>query len=288
MIAVPQFAPLAAPMVLHLLPSNPNRNDFQQLLLKVITIRREIVMRMEERLDDIRRSSSPTHVLQGPLQAILAEKVKKREEEAVPEEQLFPEEDPEYSGIVRSTFTDWRKRNLLLREFNPDNIGALLTAAACDDRLQGYLPTFLEQSEPRWWCFSIAPPYRDKQGVWQQSPVLPCPVPLPHNLKPGTLLVSPWPVYEQGWTAQGFYGALRFWQLSENAIAAWDPQLIPRFSPTKKIKDKYMFKMLSESLLMSKIQEFLLAPNSHLFTTFDPGAYSFDLDELLTRICICL
>jgi hypothetical protein len=141
--------------------------------------------------------------------------------------------------ITGQTLSTWRERNLLRHhawgQCDVQSAAGLLIARQLDDtRERGWLPSMIEANEPHWWCYSQAAPVN---GV--PSPIVPCPVPLPADLPPATLLWTPWAGagWDLCWLQIGLFGAIRWagatlgpyghvqWDVSAADLKQWAPDL---------------------------------------------------------------
>jgi hypothetical protein len=233
-LALPSFAPLPGPMVLHLLlgkrrnlprAAHPalgsaferetgyTQAEWDHVLRLVQTARHNVFTRMDPL---IRRDGLTTTWL---LQAL---------SEASPR---MAEQPPEI--ITQSTLKEWKNRGFIsnTRRNHPDahQAAALLIARLVDDRKRNWLPRRLRADEAHSWCWR-----QDGPGL---APV-PYPIPLLADLPKATLLISAWSGrgWDSDWTPINSLGAARWagvivggqqanWDLSPDDLRAWDPQV---------------------------------------------------------------
>lgn len=156
-IALPTFAPLPVPMVLHMLneshetfiASVQHASDKLQYRLSALeaqvqAARDYVYEQMAQRLT---QASWPSMKW---LQDSLA-----REVEAKPLKRKEAGKTPrEYSMSVR-TMNNWRNNNILLprepRKINLDRAAALLIAGIVDERKQGFVPSFIDPCSEEYW-----------------------------------------------------------------------------------------------------------------------------------------
>jgi hypothetical protein len=137
--------------------------------------------------------------------------------------------------VTVPTISRWREQKLLRYDgWNQpaaDSVASLLIARLIDPRERGWLPHEMKEEEPRWWCWR-----QDAPG----APAVPCPVPLPEDLPPATLLWTPWAgaAWDPGWLNVGTAGAIRWagttiqhgkllWNITEDDLQRWDPGVFP-------------------------------------------------------------
>jgi hypothetical protein len=125
------------------------------------------------------------------------------------------------------TFENWVNRGLLTRgergtfTFEKTSVAAFLTARISEefDEVK-WLPTEMDASEPRWWCYGQVSP---------ETEVVSIPVPLSHDLPTSMILWTPWlgAVWEEGWQMRD-HVAYRWSPTypSEEAVAAWDKKML--------------------------------------------------------------
>lgn len=200
----PAFAPLAVPLAQHLVQleyqqnrSAPTRAIWSRVLERVTHARRNVF----EYMDDFVQED--------------AQKPRRRGRgKSFPDEKWFLDElrnnTPTGNRPVSVTLYDWQQRGLLLREwprgpFDLDSVAALLIARMAEDEHErGWLPSSLDEEEPRWWCYGREYP---------DAPIMAVPVPLP-ELPPSTLLWTHW---------RG--AAWRKWASVGNVACCWSPSL---------------------------------------------------------------
>jgi hypothetical protein len=229
----PDFAPLPLPFVQHLLAEKH---------LSPAILKREIV--------SLRLSAA---LLLSPF---VQRQVRLEHKEGVPEEGGRPEEmqqgsvttgllqrllaanSPSKRSIPLQTISSWHKRGLLrYRQWgNPDfdNAAALLIMRLLLSKTRGWLPSEMAADEPCWWCWRQDAP---------DAPVVACPVPLPDDLPPSSLLWTPWSgaAWNRSWVGIGEYGALRWASLpgeerpgkefSLEMLARWDIRCASLYEP---------------------------------------------------------
>jgi hypothetical protein len=225
---MPQLAPLPIPMAEHLLKQR------RRLLKKVVrTISQDELEKgalalLEKNVQEKRQA---VYVLMDPL--VQTENVSR--EIALSTSwimQALTAHTPENRFVPSQTLSLWRERHLLrYREWghpDPDNTAALLLARMVDERMRNWLPTTIEEDEPAWWCWRQDTP---------EMPFVPCPVPLPTNLSPSTLLWTPWTgaSWDPHWLKIGELGAIRWagavgekqhvrWTISQQDLQVWDAE----------------------------------------------------------------
>jgi hypothetical protein len=140
-----------------------------------------------------------------------------------------------HHSVTIPTISRWRESNLLRYDGRnlpaADSVAALIIARMIDPRERGWLPHEIKDEEPLWWCWR-----QDAPGV----PAIPCPIPLPADLPPASLLWTPWPGagWDAGWLNVGTAGAIRWagttiqhgkllWNVTEDDLARWDPGVFP-------------------------------------------------------------
>lgn len=221
-IALPTFAPLPVPMVLHMLnetretfiakaqhASDKLQNRLSVLEAQVQVARDYVYAQMAQRL------AQASWLSMKWLQDTLA-----REVETKPLKRKDAGKTPrEYSMSVR-TMNNWRANNVLLprepRKMNLDRAAALLIAAIVDERKQGFVPNFIDpRSEEYWGWMQTAPGSR----------VLPCPFPPPASLPRSTLYWSRWPSFNERLKQFPGRGSLGFVSLNQETLELWDPTL---------------------------------------------------------------
>jgi hypothetical protein len=149
---------------------------------------------------------------------------------------------PTKASVGNQTLSLWAERGLLryTRHGRPavDSAAALLIARMVDTRERNWLPSFIEEAEPQWWCWRQDGP---------SDPVHICPVPLPESLPAGTLLWTPWTgaSLEHPWLPIGQLGATRWahitrsrdrghwiWKLRWADLERWDQEIARLSFPT--------------------------------------------------------
>lgn len=241
----PQFAPLATPLVRHILEyqeislcAGPSPTlhgvHFSQplharwsLFGRLVQEKRQRVYRL---MTPALQKESPTgtpYIVPGWLRETLglftppAQKRGKKER------------------ITAQTLSMWSERHILRYlawgQLETQSAAGVLVARLLDDiRERSWLPRTMKADEPYWWCYSQALPTDSKP-----PPVLPCPVPLPEHLPPATLLWTPWvgAGWDPCWVQIGSLGAIRWagallddrgrvqWMVSEADLARWDPEI---------------------------------------------------------------
>ena len=226
---MPQLAPLPIPMVEHLLKQR------RRLLKKTVrTIsqderEKEALSLLEKNIQEKRQA---VYALMDPL--VQAEKVSGE----IPLSttwitQVLRVYTPENRVIPSQTLSLWRERNLLrYRERGHPDLAAtaaLLLARMVDERMRNWLPTTIAEDEPDWWCWRQDTP---------EMPYIPCPVPLPDNLSPSTLLWTPWigATWDPHWLKIDALGAIRWagavgetqpvqWTISQQDLQVWDAEV---------------------------------------------------------------
>nr|WP_242527382.1 hypothetical protein [Ktedonosporobacter rubrisoli] len=80
---------------------------------------------------------------------------------------------------------------------DPSNAAAVfIYRLLVQDQRKGFLPTSMAPEEPDWWCWRQSGP----DDKW-----IPCPIPLPTDLPPETVLWTPWAgaSWEASWLLVG-------------------------------------------------------------------------------------
>lgn len=172
---LPYFAPLSAPFVAHLGEHLGRGLPFATVRASVATV-----------LSPFARLGLATAELQRFLQG----------------------NSPTKQRIPVQTVSAWHKRGLLrYRQWGIltcDSAAAVLMMRMIHPSRKGWLPTTVSPDEPSWWCFR-----QDAPG----APVVACPVPLPGDLSPDTLLWTPWAGAtwdDPAWLRVGPLGSIRF------------------------------------------------------------------------------
>jgi len=183
----PAFAPLPAPMADHLLlleqrryRHRPARRPADQEMAQAVLARIDLAR---------------TLVFEYLYPFVTADQ--KRQERG--ESRTFPNVDwlletlvqytPGQGGNAEATLDFWQKRGLLRREktrglLEITSVAALLVARLTEGTLQrNWLPSFLEEIEPFWWCYGRVSP---------ESPIQAIPVPFPADLPSSMVLWTPW------------------------------------------------------------------------------------------------
>jgi len=140
--------------------------------------------------------------------------------------------------IPLQTISAWHKRGLLrYRQWGlPDfsSAAALLIMRILHSHARGWLPSTVDAQEPCWWCWRQDAP---------NTPVVPCPYPLPDDLPASALLWTPWPgaAWEPDWVSVGAWGAIRWADFPESGkgrapftrdmLARWDSTLAALYEP---------------------------------------------------------
>ncbi len=215
--AYPLFAPLSRPMVLHLLkrPIRPGAA-------------RRVSLSWQELEQQVNYARKAAYLVMKPF--VLADHLSTS--------WLLTKlaaNTPTKAAVGNQTLSLWTERGLLryARHGRPevDSAAALLIARMVDPRERNWLPSFIEEEEPHWWCWRQDSP---------SDPVQVCPVPLPAQLPPGALLWTPWTGagLQQPWLPVGQLGAIRWahtfrsrgggqraWKLSREELQRWDQEI---------------------------------------------------------------
>lgn len=219
-LVYPIFAPLPVPFLQHLLrgPSKAHPSSEQQPLTWQV---------LERRVSTARHAAYTVMnpFVQGDLltTAWLL--------------QTLTAHTPGKIPVQTQTLALWHERKLLRYAERarpaPDNAAALLIARMVDKRERNWLPTTMADEEADWWCWRQDEP---------NAPLLACPVPLPSDLPPTTLLWTPWRgagwLRDTPWLAVGDLGAIRWaktreivrgsewvWDISTHDLQQWDPEI---------------------------------------------------------------
>lgn len=142
-------------------------------------------------------------------------------------------------AMTPQTLSVWSERHILRHhawgQLDAQCVAGIITARQLDQtRERSWLPSMVEEAEPLWWCYSQSPPLNG-----QPSPIVPCPVPIPQDLPPATLLWTPWigAAWDPHWLQIGTYGSVRWagakldqyqrvqWQVTEADLQQWDPEV---------------------------------------------------------------
>lgn len=226
--AIPRLAPLPVPMAQHLAAHRTTGH------------RSPVALTLDDELDQATRNSHTTWLqLEQAVQekraqvyTLLSGVVDTAEFSTVwVREALRRYNHP----VTIPTISRWREHGLLRNlDWNrpaADSVGALLIARLIDSRERGWLPPEISSEEPFWWCW--------RQDALDATPV-PCPIPLPADLPPSSLLWTPWAgaAWDPAWLNVGTIGAIRWagttvrygkllWSISEEDLQAWDPGVFP-------------------------------------------------------------
>lgn len=136
--------------------------------------------------------------------------------------------------VTPTTLFRWRDAGLLRYDGkdrpDPDSVASLLIAAQLHKQRRGFLPSSLRDGEPGWWCWRQDHPL---------APIVPCPVPLPDDLPPSTLLWTQWAgaAWHTEWLGVGQRGAIRWagtneanskllWGVSLDKLTEWVPGIV--------------------------------------------------------------
>jgi hypothetical protein len=141
--------------------------------------------------------------------------------------------------ITAQTLSVWSERHLLRHlawgQLEAQSVAGVILARQLDEtRGRSWLPSAVDADEPPWWCYSQA-----LSDDGKPSPVVPCPFPLPTNLPASTLLWTPWAGagWDPCWVQIGSLGAIRWagahldhmgrvqWEVSEADLKQWDPEI---------------------------------------------------------------
>jgi hypothetical protein len=231
MIALPRYAPLSTPFLLHLL-----NKDAEELRIQLQKNSRSLIRHMEEFEQGVQ--GVRPQVFARINEAVIGGHIsidwfrdlisQQRTEKA-----SISKEAKEGSLVSKQTITVWRSKGLLgtarRGELNLDAVGAMLIASTiAEDQIRGFHPSFIPEHEPLYYCYS------------QSSPVAPwtiCPFPLPKKLPRATLLWTGWPTWDPYWLQVGTYGAIRWagatlekngavrWTLNNEDLALWNVEI---------------------------------------------------------------
>jgi len=228
----PDFAPLPLPFVQHLLaekhlsPAHLKR-DFVSLRLSIALILSPFVqrqVRLEQEEGEPRKRGAPGETQDGGVTTGLLQR-------------LLTANSPSRRPIPLQTISAWHKRGLLrYRQWgNPDfdNAAALLITRLLHPQARGWLPSEMAADEPSWWCWRQDAP---------DTPVAACPVPLPDDLPPSSLLWTPWSgaAWDRSWVGIGEWGAIRWAstgketpdrRFSLEMLARWDIRCASLYEP---------------------------------------------------------
>jgi hypothetical protein len=196
----PAFAPLPAPMADHLLLLEQRRYRHRPAQRPTD---QEMAWTVLERIDRAR-----TLVFEYLHPFVTADQ--KRQVRG--ESRTFPTVDwlletlaqytPGRGGNAEATLDFWQKRGLLRREktrglLQITSVAALLVARLTEETLQrNWLPSFLKEAEPCWWCYGRVEP---------SAPIEAIPVPLSSELPSSMVLWTPWrgAIWDGTWRAIG-------------------------------------------------------------------------------------
>ncbi len=221
-IALPTFAPLPVPMVLHII--GESYNSFISHLHQDLEKTKKQLFELQERVTITR--SYVYSKIKETLQQKSSLQQKWFQEQIASQLLLKPlkrgaaegKEHREYSMSNR-TWSNWRQSGILLpnepRKLNFDRAAALFIVAIVDERKQGFVPEIIEHSEPEYWGYMQTTP---------EAPVLPCPWPPPATLPASTLFWSSWPSFSPS-LKQLPNGSIGFPFLSQASLFQWNPAL---------------------------------------------------------------
>jgi hypothetical protein len=136
-----------------------------------------------------------------------------------------------HRAVTPPTISRWRDHGLLRYDEwnrpNADSVASLFIVSLIDSRERRRMPSTMPKSEPFWWCWRQDSPH---------SPTVPCPIPLPDDLPPSSLLWTPWAgaAWHPSWLNVGQRGAIRWagtrvqfgkplWNITEDDLRRWDP-----------------------------------------------------------------
>jgi hypothetical protein len=141
--------------------------------------------------------------------------------------------------VTAQALAVWSEKQILRHcswgQLEAQSAAAVIIARQLDEtRERAWLPGEIASEEPRWWCYSQALPLHSIP-----SPVVPCPIPLPTDLLPSTLLWTPWlgAGWDPCWLQIGDLGAIRWagstidargqiqWNVTEADLRRWDPEV---------------------------------------------------------------
>jgi hypothetical protein len=220
---MPQLAPLPIPIAEHLLKQRRRLLKKTGRTIPQDELEKVALSLLEKKVQEKRQA---VYVLMDPLvQAEISISTARIM-------QVLMAHTPENRLVSSQTLSLWRERNLLrYRERghpDPENTAALLLARMVDERIRNWLPTTIEEHEPAWWCWRQDTP---------EMPLVPCPVPLPGNLSPSTLLWTPWigATWDPHWLKIDDLGAIRWvgavdekqhvrWTISQQDLQVWDSE----------------------------------------------------------------
>lgn len=211
-IALPGLAPLGVSKVLHLLGVSQDEfiANWQSLLPRLASLEGKVASVRETVFTVLflRKAESDRRV---PVQWFCR---------ALPQLKAEATRQPAGRPISQKTVDNWRDNRSLhfnkWGEMDLDSAAAVLIAALVDDRERHFLPSETPADEPLWWCLSQQPP--DEQG--KTAPIIPRSI--PHNLKPGTLIWSPWPSFQEDWMQEPAGGICFAGPLTPRALYRWD------------------------------------------------------------------
>ncbi len=241
----PQFAPLATPLVRHLL-------EYQEIpfcsgslhILQVEHLSEQLRARwslFERRVQEKRQR---TYTLMTPVLQKDGQTGKPYIMPGWLRETLSLLMPPAHKRgkkelITAQTLSMWSERHLLRHlawgQLEAQSVAGVVVARQLDEiRERSWLPSTVDADEPQWWCYSQALPIDGKP-----SPVVPCPIPLSTHLPPSTLLWTPWvgAGWDPCWVQIGSLGAIRWagahldcqgrirWDVSEADLKKWDSEI---------------------------------------------------------------
>lgn len=114
---------------------------------------------------------------------------------------------------AEATIDDWQKRGLLWREktrgmLDLTSVASLLIARVANSRHKTtWLPSFITEDEPVWWCYGKYTPYAPVQAV---------PIPIPVSQRAATLLWTPWA--GAAWDDE--------WEIMDEKVYRWAGQIL--------------------------------------------------------------
>ena len=251
-LAFPQFAPLSTPFVKFLLErqetlkrdrlplaTSPQEQVEQALrhFQKVWSLFEQRVSEKRQQTYDLMKSAVQVDVASGE-QYISPNWLRETLSNLMPttsREKIRRKKDI----ITSQTLSMWSEKHILRHrawgQFEAQTVAGVITARLLDEtRERSWLPSVVDANEPYWWCYSQAMPVN---GV--SCPIVPCPIPLPENIPPSTLLWTPWAgaSWDPGWLQIGYLGAVRWagttfangriqWNMSEADLKKWDPEIL--------------------------------------------------------------
>ena len=132
------------------------------------------------------------------------------------------------------TVHNWRKKHLV-RDLawdkpDPNSVAMMFLLYAMQGRQKFWYPACIQETEPYFWVFALKP----GETSWT-----PCPIPVPKDIPPNTLLFSPWPgagwlpswwvvgdQFAMAWARTIAFGEQVLWGLTAAEIAQWDASLL--------------------------------------------------------------